>query len=178
MGGIRKVSHTHRRHDFRSRLERALSLSPSESEKTSSPSASEAGDTTEDDVLRDGNDCSDDQENSNSADESEEAPRERGMKHKRERDMEIPKKTQLHGEGNAVALECVAELNNRMKSIESSSYVQSTCNETVRNDLADIFAPLAIVETGMNKVAKQGNNKATGGQKTGRSLRRATVVKF
>jgi hypothetical protein len=84
-------------------------LSSSESEKSSSPSASEAGDTTEDEVLQDGNDCSDDQENSNSADESEEAPREQRMKHTRERDLEIPKQTQLHGEGNAVALECVAE---------------------------------------------------------------------
>ena len=86
-----------------------MSLSSSESEKTGSPSASETGDTTEDDVLQDGNDCSDDQENSNSADESEEAPRERRMKRTRERDLEIPRHTQPHGEGNAVALECVAE---------------------------------------------------------------------
>ena len=103
------MSRTVRRQDFRSRLQHALSLSSSESEKTSSPSASEAGDTTEDDVLQDGNECSDEQENSNSADESEEAPRERRMKRKRERDLEIPKQTELLGEGNAVALECVAE---------------------------------------------------------------------
>jgi hypothetical protein len=103
------VSHTHQRQDFRSRLQHALSLSSSESDKTNSPSASEAGDTTEDEVLQDGNDCSDGQENSNSADESEEAPRERRMKRKRERDLEIPKQPQLHGEGNAVALECVVE---------------------------------------------------------------------
>ncbi|KAI2734439.1 hypothetical protein DTO013E5_9992 [Penicillium roqueforti] len=65
----------------------------------------------------------------------------------------------------------MAELNTRMKSIESSSYVQSTRNETVRNDLADIFARLAIVETEMKKVAKRGNNKATEGQGIRRSLR-------
>jgi hypothetical protein len=109
MGGIRKVSHTHRGLDFRSRLQRALSLSSSESEKNSSPSVSEAGDTTEDQALQDGNDCSNDHGNSSSADESEEDPRERRMKPTRERDMEIPKPTQLHTEGNAVALECVAE---------------------------------------------------------------------
>ncbi|KAJ5384706.1 hypothetical protein N7517_002617 [Penicillium concentricum] len=97
---------------------------------------------------------------------SEEAPRERRMKRTRGRDLEIPKHTQLHEEGNAVALECVAE------SIESSSYVQSTCNETVRNDLADIFARLAIVETEMKKVAKRVNNKVTEGQSIRRSLRR------
>ncbi|KAI3090633.1 hypothetical protein CBS147333_10329 [Penicillium roqueforti] len=65
-----------------------------------------------------------------------------------------------------------SSLNTRMKSIESSSYVQSTCNETVRNDLADIFARLAIVETEMKKVAKRGNNKATEDQSIRRSLRR------
>ncbi|KAK9847478.1 hypothetical protein MYU51_018729 [Penicillium brevicompactum] len=65
MGGIRKVSHSHQLQDFRSRLQRALSLSSSESDKTSSPSASEAGDTTEDEVLQDGNNSSNDQENSN-----------------------------------------------------------------------------------------------------------------
>ncbi|CAG8147855.1 unnamed protein product [Penicillium salamii] len=166
MGGIRKVSHTHRDLDFRSRLQRALSLSSSESEKMSSSSPSEAGDTTEDEVLPNGKDPSDEQENGSSANESEETQRERRMKRKNERDMEKPEQTPFDGEGNAVALECVAE------SIESSSYAQSTCNETVRNDLADIFARLAIVETEMEKVAKQGGNKARGGQKTGRSLRR------
>ncbi|KAK9846721.1 hypothetical protein MYU51_001359 [Penicillium brevicompactum] len=171
MGGIRKVSDTHQRQDFRSRLQRALSLSSSESEKASIPSTSESGDTADDEALQDTND-SDDQENSHSADESEEAPRERRMKRKRDKDLETPKQTQLHGEGNAVALECVAELNTRMKSIESSWYAQSTCNDTVRNDLADIFARLAIVETEMKKVAKQSNSKATGRQSTGRSLRR------
>ncbi|OQE68742.1 hypothetical protein PENNAL_c0147G10666 [Penicillium nalgiovense] len=136
MGGIRKVSHTHQRQDFRSRLQRALSLSSSESEKASSPSTSESGDTTGDEALQDAND-SDDQENSHSADESEKAPRER-----------------------------------RTKTQYPHEYVQSTRNDTVRNDLADIFARLAIVETEMKEVAKRGNNKATEGQKTGRSLRR------
>jgi hypothetical protein len=66
----------------------------------------------------------------------------------------------------------ISSANLLYRSIESSSYVQSTCNETVRNDLADIFARLAIVETEMKKVAKQGNNKATGEPENGRSLRR------
>jgi hypothetical protein len=109
MGGIRKVSHTHRGLDFRSRLQRALSLSSSESEKTSTPSPVEAGDTTEDEVLPDGNGSSDDQESGSSADESEDTPQERRMKHKGDGNLEIPKQTQLQGEGNAVALECVAE---------------------------------------------------------------------
>ncbi|KAJ5033218.1 hypothetical protein NUH16_003134 [Penicillium rubens] len=174
MGGIRKVSHTHRALDFRSRLQRALSLSSSESEKTSTSSPSEPGDTTEGEVLPDRNGSYDDQESANSADESEDTPQERKMKRKRDGDLEIPKQIQLQGEGNAVALECVAELNTRMKSIESSSYAQRTCNETVRNDLADIFARLVIVETEMKKVAKPGNNKAIEVQSIRRSLRPTT----
>lgn len=58
------------------------------------------------------------------------------------------------------------------RSIESSSYDQSAWNETVRNDLADVIARLAIMETEIKKVAKQAENKATEGQKIGRSLRR------
>jgi hypothetical protein len=103
------VSHTHPRQDFRSRLQRALSLSSSESEKTSTPSPSQAGDTTEDEVLPDGNGSSDDQESGSSADESDDTPQERRMKRACERDLKVPKQTQHHGEGNAVALECVAE---------------------------------------------------------------------
>ena len=101
--------HSHQRQDFRSRLQRALSLSSSESDKPTSPSASAAGDTTQDEVLQDGNDFCDDQENSNSADGSVEAPRGRRTDRKRERDLERSKQTQLNGEGNAVALKCVAE---------------------------------------------------------------------
>jgi hypothetical protein len=62
-----------------------------------------------DEVLPDGNGSSDDQESGSSADESEDTPQERGIKRKRDGDLEIPKQTQLQGEGNAVALECVAE---------------------------------------------------------------------
>ncbi|CAG8178415.1 unnamed protein product [Penicillium nalgiovense] len=56
-------------------------------------------------------------------------------------------------------------------SIERSSHDQVTWNETVRNDLSDIFGRLAIVETEVQKVIRQGTNKATEGQKNGRSLR-------
>ncbi|KAJ5202936.1 hypothetical protein N7449_005015 [Penicillium cf. viridicatum] len=174
MGGIRKVSHTHQRQNFRGRLQRALSLSSSESEDTQIPPRPGTGVTTEDESsLQDENDCSDDQENTNSADESEkEAPRERRIKSRHELDLQIPGQTELAADMNTVALECVAELETRMKSIESSSYDQSAWNETVRNDLADVIARLAIMETEIKKVAKQAENKATEGQKIGRSLRR------
>ncbi|KAJ5202882.1 hypothetical protein N7449_004961 [Penicillium cf. viridicatum] len=55
--------------------------------------------------------------------------------------------TRLPRDGNTVALK----------------YIADTYNKTVRNDLADIFARLAIVETEIKKVAKRDNNKATEG---------------
>ncbi|OQE40535.1 hypothetical protein PENNAL_c0742G03519, partial [Penicillium nalgiovense] len=113
------------------------------------------------------------QENSDAADESEkEAARQRRTVFGHETDLEIRGQTQLSGDSNTVAFECLTELDNRMGSIERSSHDQVTWNETVRNDLADIFGRLAIVETEVQKVIRQGINKTTEGQKTGRSLRR------
>ncbi|OQE38142.1 hypothetical protein PENNAL_c0785G06521, partial [Penicillium nalgiovense] len=89
-----------------------------------------------------------------------------------ETDLEIRGQTQLSGDSNTVALECLTELDNRMGSIERSSHDQATWNETIRNDLVDILGRLAIVETEVQKVNRQGTNKSTEGQKTGRSLRR------
>lgn len=55
MGGIRKVSQPNLQEDFRRRLERALSLSPSDSESAQSSSRSTEGDTTEIESLQDEN---------------------------------------------------------------------------------------------------------------------------
>ncbi|KAK4862977.1 hypothetical protein LT330_010688 [Penicillium expansum] len=89
-----------------------------------------------------------------------------------ETDSDVPEQTLLPGDSNTVALECVAELNSRMKYVEKSSYDQGTRNESMRKELDEIFARLVVVETEIKKVAKQGYNKATECQKTGRSLRR------
>jgi len=55
MGGIRKVSQPNLQEDFRRRLERALSLSPSDSESAQSSSRSAEDDTTEIESLQDDN---------------------------------------------------------------------------------------------------------------------------
>ncbi|KZN87661.1 hypothetical protein EN45_062220 [Penicillium chrysogenum] len=172
MGGIRKASRPLRRPDFRSRLQRALSLSSLESEDTGSVSSSATGDTTKDESPQEENN-SGDQENSDAADESEqEATLQRRTVFGHETDLEIRGQTQLSGDSNTVALECLTELDNRMGSIERSSHDQATWNETIRNDLVDILGRLAIVETEVLKVTGQGTNKSTECQKTGRSLRR------
>ncbi|OQE56712.1 hypothetical protein PENNAL_c0406G02562, partial [Penicillium nalgiovense] len=69
MGGIRKASRPLRRPDFRSRLQRALSLSSLESEDTGSVSSSATEDTTGDESPSQEENDSGDQENSDAADE-------------------------------------------------------------------------------------------------------------
>lgn len=106
MGGIRKVSHTPRRQNFRSRLQRALSLSSSESEDTGGAPGSATGDTTEDESIIQEEHDSGDQGNSTSADESEhEAVRQRRTVFGHE-----PRgQTQLSKDSNFIAAECLTE---------------------------------------------------------------------
>ncbi|KAJ5038488.1 hypothetical protein EN45_042630 [Penicillium chrysogenum] len=167
MGGIRKASRPLRRPDFRSRLQRALSLSSLESEDTGSVSSTATGDTTSDESPSQEEYDSGDQENSDAADESEqEATRQQRTVFGHETDLGIRGQTQLSGDSNTVALECLTE------SIERLSHDQGAWNEAVRNDLVDILGRLAIVETEVQKVTGQGTNKSTEGQKTGRPMRR------
>ncbi|KAJ5040805.1 hypothetical protein NUH16_011097 [Penicillium rubens] len=172
MGGIRKASRPLRRPDFRSRLQRALSLSSLESEDTGSVCSATEDTAGDESPSQEENDPGD-QENSTSDAESErEAARQRRTVFGHETDLEIRGQAQLSGDSNTVAIERLTELDNRMRSIERSSHDQATWNETIRNDLVDILGRLAIVETEVQKVNRQGTNKSTEGQKTGRSLRR------
>ena len=110
MGGIRKASRPLRRPDFRSRLQRALSLSSLESEDTGSVSSTATGDTTSDESPSQEEYDSGDQENSDAADESEqEATRQRRTVFGHETDLEIRGQTQLSGDSNTVALERLTE---------------------------------------------------------------------
>ncbi|CAG8146991.1 unnamed protein product, partial [Penicillium nalgiovense] len=166
MGGIRKASRPLRRPDFRRRLQRALSLSSLDSEGTGSVSSA-AVDTAGDESPSQEENDSGDQQNSDAADESEqEAARQRRTVLEHETDLEIRGQTQLSGDSNTDALECLTE------SIERLSHDQGAWNEAVRNDLVDILGRLAIVETEVQKVTGQGTNKSTEGQKTGRSMHR------
>lgn len=110
MGGIRKASRPLRRPDFRSRLQRALSLSSLESEDTGSVSSTATGDTTSDESPSQEEYDSGDQENSDAADESEqEATRQQRTVFGHETDLGIRGQTQLSGDSNTVALECLTE---------------------------------------------------------------------
>ncbi|KAG0159813.1 hypothetical protein Pdw03_0983 [Penicillium digitatum] len=86
--------------------------------------------------------------------------------------LEAPEQTFLPGNSNTVALECVEELHTRMKFVERSSIDQSARHKTVRKELDEIFARSVVVETEIQRMVKQGHNKAAEGQKTSWSLRR------
>jgi hypothetical protein len=110
MGGIRKASRPLRRPDFRRRLQRALSLSTLNSEDTGSVSSSATEDKTGDESPSQEENDPDDQENSDAADESEqEAARQRRTVRGHETDLEIRGQTQVSGDSNTVALECLTE---------------------------------------------------------------------
>lgn len=111
MSGIRKVSSADRRQSFRARLQRALSLSSSESDDTHSPSRSVVGDTLEDGSSFQGGDgCYGAQENGNPSDESDRGDRqEEIMASAHETNLEVPEQTLLPGDSNTVALECMEE---------------------------------------------------------------------
>lgn len=110
MAGIRKLPYTDHRQSFRSRLQRALSLPPSESEVIRSPSRSAAGDTTEDEASV--------QENANfgnerigiSADYDQESPSPYRCRSPRsENELGLPRQDDLSRDCSMIAFQCVAE---------------------------------------------------------------------
>ena len=102
MGAIQKPPHLRKMPDFRRRLQRALSLSSSESEYSQSPTASLSGDTTEEESTHSSG-------NHQAASQQEEPPNDfqNGA-------VPIPQSggygAQSLRDSNMLALQCVAEL--------------------------------------------------------------------
>ncbi|KAJ5483820.1 hypothetical protein N7539_006020 [Penicillium diatomitis] len=150
MGAVRKSTYTARRPDFRRQLQRALSLSSFETEETHSTSKSSTGDTTEDQLsIHSENDGSSVQ--SGSVGGNHEAQIDPAL-FLTARDVEkIEGQRDLPKDRDMIALECVAELDVRMKNVESSMNNQESLNEVVRSDLANILSRLAIMEEKITK---------------------------
>ncbi|KAJ5778448.1 hypothetical protein N7520_001694 [Penicillium odoratum] len=129
MGGIRKVSRPNKHEDFRRRLERALSLSPSDSDSIPGSSSSAEGDTTEIESLAE-SDCP-------------------GLQ--RETDL-FGSISQDAGESVSsdnrimIAFQCISELDTRVKSIQSSLSTLADKTGTICSDLDDIAQRLVAVE--------------------------------
>jgi hypothetical protein len=108
MSAIPKHSSADRRQSFRRRLQRALALSPSESEDPRNDSGLVAGDTTEEEVHQEQNDCYSRQEWGTTLGSIEEDARpdpDMGPNFGKAR--ETP--GQIDGNCNVIALQCIVE---------------------------------------------------------------------
>jgi hypothetical protein len=110
MAEIRKLPYSYHKQSFRSRLQRALSLSSSESEDIRSPSRSAAGDTTEDEAYFQDNDSLGHDCSGRLADDGQEyPPQEQSMGPSPENELELPRQIDLSEDFNMIAFQCVAE---------------------------------------------------------------------
>ncbi|CAG8360893.1 unnamed protein product [Penicillium salamii] len=166
MGRIRKLPFTAQRQSFRSRLQRALSLSSSGSEDIWSPPSSAAGDTTEEESSFQENGSFDNHRNDIAADDGQESPPHIwSMGPRPEEKLEQPGQANLSDDCNMIALQCAAEL--MQKALDNSN----SRIATIRSDLEDIRNRLAVVETAMEMMAKEGKNSTTEDNATRRNLR-------
>ncbi|CAG8893185.1 unnamed protein product [Penicillium nalgiovense] len=180
MGRIRKIPFTDQRQSFRSRLQRALSLSSSGSENIWSPPGSAEGDTTEEEPSL--------QENGNHhndivvEDGQESPPHTWSMGPRPEEELEQPGQANLAEDCNMIALQYIRtklvmrRIRERTKADFSRLMQKSLDNSnswiaTIRSDLEDIRSRLAVVETAMEMMAKEGKNSTTEDNATRRTLR-------
>ncbi|CAG8136926.1 unnamed protein product [Penicillium nalgiovense] len=166
MGRIRKIPFTDQRQSFRRRLQRALSLSSSGSEDIWSPPGSAEGDTTEEESSLQENGSFGNHHNGIAAEDGQEtSPHTWSMGPRPEEELEQPRQANLSEDCNMVALQCAAE--SMQKALENSN----SWIATIRSDLEDIRSRLAVVETAMEMMAKEGKNSTTEDNATRRTLR-------
>ncbi|OQE57530.1 hypothetical protein PENNAL_c0394G05335 [Penicillium nalgiovense] len=155
MGRIRKIPFTDQRQSFRRRLQRALSLSSSGSEDIWSPPGSAEGDTTEEESSLQENGSFGNHHNGIAAEDGQEtSPHTWSMGPRPEEELEQPRQANLSEDCNMVALQCAADW-----------------IATIRSDLEDIRSRLAVVETTMEMMAKEGKDSTTEDNATRRTLR-------
>ncbi|KAI1829243.1 hypothetical protein DTO027I6_10165 [Penicillium roqueforti] len=172
MGRIRKPPFTDQRQSFRSRLQRALSLSSSGSEDIWSPPSSAAGDTTEEESSFQENGSFGNHRNDIAADDGQESPPHTwSMGPRPEEGLEQPGQANPSEDCNMITLQCAAELDIRTKSMQNSLDNQNSWITTIRSDLEDIRNRLAVVETAMEMMAEEGENNTTEDNATRRTLR-------
>ncbi|CAG8086866.1 unnamed protein product, partial [Penicillium salamii] len=167
---------------------RALSLPPSESEVIRSLSRSAAGDTTEDEASVQENANFGNERMSSLADYDQESPSPYRCRSPRsENELELPRQDDLSADCSMIAFQCVADLDIRTKlvvrpsgteqrltfsrSMQKSLDNQNSRIATIRSDLEDVRSRLAVVETTMEMVAKEGETDTTEGNVTKRTLR-------
>ncbi|KAJ6099386.1 hypothetical protein N7467_000921 [Penicillium canescens] len=167
MGGIRKVSQSNRHEDFRRRLERALSLSPSNSQSAQSSSRSADADTTEIESLQEENGFSRLQRGPNLVDSiPQDAAEDWIQEEKLGEELNIPREPEKTESRTMIAFQCIAE------SIQGSLSTQTNKSETICRDLVDIGNRLAAVEAALETMISEAQNTTEEGKMTGRTRRR------
>ncbi|CAG8207974.1 unnamed protein product, partial [Penicillium nalgiovense] len=148
MGRIRKIPFTDQRQSFRSRLQRALSLSSSGSEDIWSPPGSAEIDTTEEESSLQENGSFGNHHNDIAVEDGQESPPHTwNMGPRPEEGLEQPGQADLAEDCNMIALQLLDN---------SNSWIAA-----IRSDLEDIRSRLAVVETAMEMMAKEGKNSTT-----------------
>lgn len=110
MGRIRKIPFTDQRQSFRSRLQRALSLSSSGSEDIWSPPGSTEGDTMEEESSLQENGSFGNHHNDIAVEDGQESPPHSwSMGPRPEEGLEQPGQANLAEDCNMIALQCAAE---------------------------------------------------------------------
>ncbi|CAG8634362.1 unnamed protein product, partial [Penicillium salamii] len=182
------IPFTNQRQSFRSRLQRALSQSSSGSEDIWSLPRSVAGDTTEEEYSFQENGSFGNHCNGIAADDGQESPPHTwSMGPRPEEGLEQAGQANLSEDCNMIALQCAAELDIRTKLVMRRIREQTKADfprlmqnaldnsnswiATIRSDLEDIRSRLAVVETAMEMMAKEGKNSTTEDNATRRTLR-------
>ncbi|KAJ5654875.1 hypothetical protein N7490_001878 [Penicillium lividum] len=155
MAGIRKVSRPTKHEDFRRRLERALSLSPSDSDSAQGSSSSAEGDTTENGSVEE-NDFPSLQRETNLVGRIPQDATEDWIQREN-----IGEGQNIRGESATpdnrimIAFQCISELDTRVKLIQSSLSTLADKNETICSDLDDIVQRLVAVEAAIDDLASE-----------------------
>ncbi|KAJ5267231.1 hypothetical protein N7478_010039 [Penicillium angulare] len=154
-----------RRQRLRQRLQRALSLSSCDSDGSGSALS---GDTIVDDPSFQGQE--DERESHLGSDEGEQSP---GNEHSAPtkglaRAFPSPQNVEaIDVTDSIIAMQCVADLDNRMNGLESALHEQNIWNESTNHLLEDLSKRLAAVETLFQDVRDTGRagREATGGRR-------------
>ncbi|KAJ5982647.1 hypothetical protein N7451_012747 [Penicillium sp. IBT 35674x] len=155
MVGIRKVSWPTKHEDFRRRLERALSLSPSDSDSAQGSSSSAEGDATEIESLAENRFPGLQRETNLSGSISQDATDDWIQRENVGREHSIAGESETPGNRIMIAFQCISELDTRVKSIQSSLSNVADKTGTICSDLDDIVQRLVAVEAAIETIASE-----------------------
>ncbi|KAJ5533351.1 hypothetical protein N7494_009903 [Penicillium frequentans] len=152
MVGIRKASRPTKHEDYRRRLERALSLSPSDSESAQGSSSSAESDNTEIESLEENNFPRLQRETNLVDSIPQDATEDWIQREDIGREQNIGEESATSDNRIMIAFQCISELDTRVKSIQSSLSTLADKTGTICSDLDDIAQRLVAVEAAVETI--------------------------